>query len=120
MLEYSRSAARDELNSLLVRVGWADIASRLFANGGRGYVMAGAVRDALASCEFGLDVRAPRDLDIGIEDVSIETFESVCFDLGAVKNRFGGFRLELPDSFQLDVWRLENTISLRRRRSPYS
>jgi hypothetical protein len=120
MPAYRFRDAQQTLDALLVRVGWPEIAKRLLSKGGRSYVLAGAVRDTLATSEFGLKVNTPRDLDIGVEGVPRRTFDDVCIGLGAEQNRFRGFRLELANNFQVDVWRLEDTVGLKRSGAPYS
>jgi hypothetical protein len=77
------------------------------------YVLAGAIRDAL-TCEYeGTGEGTPRDVDIAISSVSRELFDSV-FTAHAVRNRHGGYVLTGQILPTWDVWRLEDSVGLRK------
>src|SRR5260221_14729781 len=64
------------------------------------YVLAGAIRDALA-CEYeGTREGTPRDVDIAISNVSREFFDYI-FAAYGVRNRHGGYVLA---SHMLPTW----------------
>jgi hypothetical protein len=77
------------------------------------HVLAGAIRDAIASeYESQSDV-APRDFDIGITGVDREFFDSVLTSFGT-RNRHGGYLLREQGKPTWDIWRLEDSIGLRK------
>ena len=77
------------------------------------YVLAGAVRDAIASLCEGRDHGAPRDFDIGVAGIKKEDFNYLLAAFGLM-NRHGGFVLREKGLPAWDVWRLEDSIGLRK------
>jgi hypothetical protein len=80
---------------------------------GQIYVLAGAVRDALALEFEGTGTGTPRDIDVAISGVSRDFFDSVV-QAHATKNRHGGYVLAGQGAPSWDVWRLEESIGLRK------
>ena len=80
--------------------------------------MAGALRDGIAAY-YGDRSGDPRDFDIAIANVSREIFDDVLSGLGK-RNRHGGYVLSSQSDTNWDVWRLEETIGLRKTGSPRS
>ena len=83
------------------------------------FILAGALRDAIAAYYEGEGAGDPRDFDIAVANVSREFFDEVLLGLGK-KNRHGGYVLSSPGSPDWDVWRLEETIGLKKTGSPRS
>jgi hypothetical protein len=83
------------------------------------YVLAGAIRDALASEYHGADQLGPRDIDIAVSNVSREFFTSLAAAHGA-RNRHGGYVLAGHTRPTWDLWRLEDSIGLRKTNTPCS
>ncbi len=83
------------------------------------YVLAGAIRDALASEYQGAGQLGPRDIDIAVSHVSGEFFTSVAAAYGA-RNRHGGYVLACDSLPNWDLWRLEDSIGLRKTNTPCS
>jgi len=77
------------------------------------YVLAGAIRDALAYAYEGTGEGSPRDVDIAISNVSREFFDSVLNACG-VRNRHGGYVLTGHVLPTWDIWRLEDSVGLRK------
>jgi hypothetical protein len=86
--------------------------------GAQVYVMAGAVRDAIAA-DFGLRDGAPRDFDIAVAGIKREFFDEVLHKLGR-KNRHGGYVLANGEVASWDIWRLEESIGLKKTGTPCS
>jgi hypothetical protein len=83
------------------------------------YIFAGAVRDAVALLYEGRGDGVPRDFDIGIAGVGKEDFNYVIGTYG-IRNRHGGFVLQERDLPSWDVWRLEDSIGLRKTGTSFS
>ena len=83
------------------------------------YVLAGAVRDAIASLCEGQGHGAPRDFDLGVAGINNEDFNYILAAFG-LKNRHGGFVLREQGRSTWDVWRLEDSIGLRKTGSIFS
>jgi hypothetical protein len=83
------------------------------------YILAGAVRDAIASLYDNRADGVPRDFDIGIAGINREDFNYVLTAFG-VRNRHGGFLLREARLPSWDVWRLEDSIGLRKTGTPFS
>jgi hypothetical protein len=77
------------------------------------YVLAGAIRDALAREYAGTSDGTPRDFDIAISNVSRELFDSIVTTYG-VRNRHDGYLLTSHLLPRWDVWRLEDSVGLRK------
>jgi hypothetical protein len=120
MFKVSIPTARDELYRQLHRNGLLPLAEELLLKGSRIAVFAGAVRDIVATHEFGWKASSPRDWDIGVSGVSSPLFEGLLNEIGGIRNRYGGYRVPIRDSSPLEMWRLEETIGLRMRRCRFS
>jgi hypothetical protein len=83
------------------------------------YVLAGAIRDALNLEYNGIGTETPRDIDIAVSGVSREFFDSVLKTYG-VRNRHGGYVLTGHMVPSWDVWRLEDSVGLRKTNTPPS
>jgi hypothetical protein len=83
------------------------------------YVLAGAVRDALNLEYNGIGTETPRDIDIAVSGVSREFFDSVLKTYG-MRNRHGGYVLTGHTVPSWDVWRLEDSVGLRKTNTPPS
>ena len=90
-----------------------------FRRGAHIFVLAGAVRDAIAAYYEGEGIGDPRDFDIAVANISRELFDEVLMGLGR-RNRHGGYVLSRSGSPDWDVWRLEETIGLKKTGSPRS
>src|SRR2546426_2898459 len=83
------------------------------------YILAGAVRDAIAALYEGRGDGRPRDFDIGVAGIDSEDFNYILAAFG-MRNRHGGFVLREQDLPTWDVWRLEDSIGLRKTGSIFS
>jgi hypothetical protein len=77
------------------------------------YVVAGALRDAIVMQYEGEGDRTPRDFDIVIGRLCRGEFDEVLQAFGR-RNRHGGYLLTAEGAPNWDVWRLEETIGLRK------
>lgn len=77
------------------------------------FIVAGALRDAIAAYYGGEGAGDPRDFDIAVANVSREIFDEVLSALGK-RNRHGGYVLSSLGTPNWDVWRLEETIGLKK------
>lgn len=76
------------------------------------YVLAGALRDAI-TFDLGQHNGSPRDFDIAVANVKREVFDDVLQSFGK-QNRHGGYVLESEGASNWDLWRLEESIGLRK------
>jgi hypothetical protein len=97
----------------------AEALHEFFKCGAQIYVLAGALRDAIAAHYVGDSNRAPRDFDIAVTHVRREDFDAVLLAFGR-RNRHGGYVLRGESGPDWDVWRLEETIGLRKTGAPCS
>lgn len=91
----------------------AEILNQLFQHGAHIFILAGALRDAIAAYYEGEAAWEPRDFDIAIANVSRELFDEILLGWGK-RNRHGGYVLSRQGSPDWDVWRLEETIGLKK------
>jgi len=103
--------ARDLLTTQCVESGVADVVSSINIQGGRPFLFAGAVRDAVRSALTSLP-GAPRDYDIGVSGMSRNRFGMLCRALGAQPNRHGGYRCCFSKMANMDLWRTEDTVGI--------
>jgi len=82
------------------------------------YVLAGALRDAIASHYVGR-AATPRDFDLAVAGVCRENFDDVLSPVGE-RNRHGGYLLRGFQTPDWDVWRLEETIGIKKTGAPCS
>jgi hypothetical protein len=97
----------------------AQALDEFFRLGAQIYVVAGALRDVIAMHSEGEGDKTPRDFDIVIGRLCREEFDEVLQSLG-LRNRHGGYFLPAEGSPNWDVWRLEETIGLRKTGAPCS
>jgi hypothetical protein len=97
----------------------AQALDEFFRLGAQIYVVAGALRDVIAMHFEGEGDKTPRDFDIVIGRLCREEFDEVLQSLG-LRNRHGGYFLPAEGSPNWDVWRLEETIGLRKTGAPCS
>jgi hypothetical protein len=113
MRRHSLSAINDRILTTLYSDVRAMVLHEFLKHNAQIHVLAGAIRDALA-CEYeGIGEGTPRDVDIAISNVSRELFDSM-FTAYGVRNRHGGYILTSNMLPTWDVWRLEDSIGLRK------
>ena len=111
--KFKSNAASRILLALLSESPGDRVLSDFVKAGARPFVMAGAVRDAVAINLTSWPVNSPRDVDIGVAGLRRELFEEIMNTYWAKPNRYGGYRLLYENSLSWDIWRLEETIGLR-------
>ena len=97
----------------------ADALYEFFKHGAQVFIVAGALRDAIAAYYDGEGPCNPRDFDIVVASISRELFDGILADFGR-RNRHGGYILCSLCSPDWDVWRLEETIGLKKTHAPRS
>lgn len=97
----------------------AQALNEFFRCGAEIYVVAGALRDAIVTQYEGEGDRTPRDFDIVIGRLCRGDFDAVLQAFGR-RNRHGGYLLPAAGAPNWDVWRLEETIGLRKTGVPRS
>jgi len=97
----------------------AQALNEFFRSGAQIHLVAGALRDAVARHYQYEGDKTPRDFDIVIGRLRREQFDAVLESLGR-RNRHGGYLLSSEGSPNWDVWRLEETIGLRKTGAPGS
>jgi hypothetical protein len=91
----------------------AEALHEFFRHGAHIFILAGALRDAIAAYYEGEGAGDPRDFDIAVANISREIFDEVLSALGK-RNRHGGYVLSILGTPNWDVWRLEETIGLKK------
>jgi hypothetical protein len=91
----------------------AEALQEFLKNGADIFIMAGALRDAIAAYYGGEGAGDPRDFDVAVANISREIFDEVLSPLGR-RNRHGGYVLSILGTPNWDVWRLEETIGLKK------
>lgn len=119
MKQVRLNSARDTIFAAINTDVRAEALYEFFKHGAGIFIVAGALRDAIAAQYEGEGPGDPRDLDIAVANVSRELFDEVLMDVGR-RNRHGGYVLSRPGSSDWDVWRLEETIGLKKTGSPQS
>lgn len=119
MKQVRLNPARDAVFAAITNDARAEALDEFFKHGASIFVVAGAVRDAIAAQYEGDGPGDPRDLDIAVANISRGLFDEVLMGLGR-RNRHGGYVLSRPGSSDWDVWRLEETIGLKKTGSPRS
>lgn len=97
----------------------AQALNEFFRSGAQSYVVAGALRDAIAMHYEKESNKTPRDFDIVVGRLCREEFDAVLQSFGR-RNRHGGYLLTSEGAPNWDVWRLEETIGLRKTGAPCS
>lgn len=119
MKQVRLNPARDAVFAATTNDARAEALDEFFKHGASIFVVAGAVRDAIAAQYEGDGPGDPRDFDIAVANISRGLFDEVLMGLGR-RNRHGGYVLSRPGSSDWDVWRLEETIGLKKTGSPRS
>jgi hypothetical protein len=119
MKQVRLNRVRDAVFSAINMDFRAEALHEFFRHGAHIFILAGALRDAIAAHYEGEGTWDPRDLDIAVANVSGQLFDEVLIGLGR-RNRHGGYVLTRPGSPDWDVWRLEETIGLKKTGSPRS
>jgi hypothetical protein len=106
------NSVRDDIFGCLNSDPRTGALQEFFRNGAHVYVLAGALRDTISfdSSEWH---GTPRDFDIAVSNVGREVFDEVLQPLGK-QNRHGGYVLSVPGAPNWDVWRLEESIGLKK------
>jgi hypothetical protein len=119
MQQLRLAGARDQIFQSLWTGSRSCLLEELFKSGADVYVLAGAVRDTIACLYEGNDSNGPRDFDIGVAGVSREYLDGVLREFGT-ENRHGGFVLDDKQLPRWDVWRLEDSIGIRKTGASFS
>jgi hypothetical protein len=119
MQELRLDRVQDRISRSLYQGRRSWLIDELLRSGGEVYVVAGAVRDAIASEYEGQKQIEPRDIDIGVSGVSRDYLDDVLTDFG-MRNRHGGFVLRESGLPTWDVWRFEDSIGLRKTGTKFS
>jgi len=119
MKAHTVKAIRDDLIPKVVTSWTAPILDELIARGADVYICAGAVRDTLALHESGLEISI-RDFDIGVCGISRDYFNGIMGEFRGTRNKYGGYELSPSHSPKWDVWRMEDTVGLKKRSVPFS
>lgn len=99
------------IRGALERADISPVVMEIEALGGRVYLAAGAVRDAIRSSICPTQPYLPRDFDLAIDRLDQRSFAHVLTRHGAHPNRYGGFRGGFS-GHQADFWRLEQTTGI--------
>jgi hypothetical protein len=118
MKQLRLNPVRDAIFSAINADARAEALYEFFKHGANIFIMAGALRDAITAY-YGEGAGNPRDFDITVANVSREVFDDVLSGLGK-RNRHGGYVLSRQGNPDWDVWRLEETIGLRKTGAPRS
>jgi hypothetical protein len=113
MKQVRLNPVRDAVFSAINADMRAQVLHEFFRHNAHIFILAGALRDAIAAHYEGEGPGDPRDFDIAVADVPRGIFDDILSPLGR-RNRHGGYVLSeegLPD---WDVWRLEETIGLKK------
>jgi hypothetical protein len=113
MKQLQMNPVRDAVFTDLYSDPRAQALDDFFRCGGQIYVVAGALRDAIIMHYEGDRGQTPRDFDIVISGIRRREFDMVLHAFGEC-NRHGGYVLAADGSPNWDVWRLEETIGLRK------
>jgi hypothetical protein len=114
------SSVRDSIRSKLWESDIAELLEHLLSRGAKIAVFAGAVRDTVFAEEHGFTDIKPRDWDIGISHISRRDFDGILNEAGGWKNKYGGFKLAFNRTLPCEIWRQEDTVGLRKTRSPFN
>lgn len=113
MRQVCLNSARDAIRSAIDLDFRATAIQEFLRAGAQVFIVAGAVRDAIALHYEGQGSGEPRDYDIAVANVSRGFFDEVLQDFGR-RNRHGGYLLRQPGFADWDVWRLEETLGLKK------
>lgn len=119
MKQVRLNAARNAVLAAINADFRADALYEFFKHGAQVFIVAGALRDAIAAHYEGEGPGDPRDFDIAVAGISHELFDEILTGFGR-RNRHGGYILSRPGSPDWDVWRLEETIGLKKTDAPRS
>ena len=113
------NSARDAVFTSLYRDHRAQALEEFIRQGAEIYVLVGALRDVIAAHYEGEDYGGLRDFDIRVAGIRREDFDAVVSTFGTI-SRHGGYVLNDEGRPNWDVWRMEETIGLRKTWTPYS
>jgi hypothetical protein len=113
MDQLQMNPVRDAIFAALHSDQRAQALSEFFRCGALIYVVAGALRNAIAAHYEGEGDKTPRDFDIIVGRLCRAEFDAVLQTLGR-RNRHGGYLLPAEGAPNWDVWRMEDTIGLRK------
>ena len=119
MKQLQMNPVRDAVFTALYSDPRAQALDEFFRSGAQIYVVAGALRDAILMHYEGESGQTPRDFDIVISGLCREEFDMVLQAFGR-RNRHGGYLLPAHGAPNWDVWRLKETIGLRKTGAPCS
>jgi hypothetical protein len=119
MNQVPMNPVRDAVFTTLYSDRRAQALNEFLRCGAQIYVVAGSLRDAIAMHYEGEGDNTPRDFDIVIGHPCRGDFDEVLGALGR-RNRHGGYVLRGEGAPNWDVWRLEDTIGLRKTGAPCS
>jgi hypothetical protein len=114
------NSVRDAIQGELWQSAGKDLLEHLLSNGVKIVVFAGSVRDTILSHEHGFIDIKPRDWDIGITGIPVNEFDGILKEVGGTRNKYGGFKLFCDCAQSWEIWRQEDTVGLRKTRSPFS
>jgi len=112
------NSVRNEVLASLYADQRADALHQLLRSGAEIYIVAGALRDAIA-VDLGLCQGEPRDFDITVSNVQRAELDEVLGSFGEL-NRHGGYVLHSTGAPSWDIWRLEESIGLKKTGTPCS
>jgi hypothetical protein len=110
MRQLSLNRERDAVLTAIYRDRRAEALEEFLKSGAEAYVVAGALRDIIADRE---PTGGPRDFDITFTGLRREYFDEVLSAFGQ-KNRHAGYVLHSADAAQWDIWRLEESVGLKK------
>jgi hypothetical protein len=119
MKQLQMNPVRDVVFTALHSDPRAQALDEFFRCGAEIYVVAGALRDAMVIQYEGEGDQTPRDFDMAVSGLRREEFDGVLQSFGR-RNRHGGYVLPAEGAPNWDVWRLEETIGLRKTGAPCS
>ena len=119
MRQLRLKSVRDAIFSSINGDRRAQALQEFLDHGAQIYVLAGAIRDVIAAHYEGEGNGMPRDFDIAVASVRREDFDTLLLAFGR-PNRHGGYVLHGEGTPNWDVWRLEETIGLRKTGAPCS
>jgi len=113
MRQMRLNSARDAVLASIYADSRATTLNEFLRSGAEIYLFAGALLDTISAHYEGKGEGIPRDLDIAVANVPRELFDEV-LSREAILNRHGGYVMRRQDAPPWDLWRLEETIGLRK------
>lgn len=109
--EVYRGAAQ-LLGRWILRDGIGSLLGDIRSNGGRPYVLAGAVRDAIRAVAQEREC-SPKDYDIGVASLNQESLRELTRRFGSRLNRSGGHQIVLRNGVTVDLWNLSESAGIK-------